>query len=59
MNAPLSMFFSNYNIVTNWIECNYTWGWLHDETGKWTGAVGKVIFDLYRVFKNEGVKNKC
>ena len=38
----LRMFFLKYNIVTNWIECNYTWGWLDEETGKWTGAVGKV-----------------
>ena len=38
----LSMFFLNYNIIINWIDCNYTWGWFDYETGKWTGAVGKV-----------------
>ena len=42
----LSKFFSNYNIIINWINCNYTWGWYDYETGKWTGAVGKVINDL-------------
>ena len=38
----LSKFFLNYNIIINWIDCNFTWGWFDDETGKWTGAVGKV-----------------
>ena len=36
----LEVFFENKNI--NWINCNYTWGWYDDETGRWTGAVGKV-----------------
>ena len=38
----LSMFFLNNNIIINWIDCNFTWGWFDYETGKWTGAVGKV-----------------
>ena len=38
----LSKFFLNNNIIINWIDCNYTWGWFDYETGKWTGAVGKV-----------------
>ena len=38
----LSMFFLNNNIIINWIDCNYTWGWFDYEKGKWTGAVGKV-----------------
>ena len=38
----LRIFFSNHNLIINWLDCNYTWGWLDDETGKWTGAVGKV-----------------
>ena len=43
----LSMFLiKNYNIIINWIDANYTWGWLDDETGMWTGAVGKVNIDL-------------
>ena len=41
----LSKFFLNYNIIINWIYCNYTWGWLDHETEKWTGAVGKVNID--------------
>ena len=42
----LSIFFENHNIIVNWIDCNYTWGWFDDETGKWTGAVGQVIILL-------------
>ena len=44
----LSMFFLNNNIIINWIDCNYTWGWFDYETGKWTGAVGKVT--IYSIF---------
>ena len=43
----LSKFFLNNNIIINWIDCNYTWGWFDYETGKWTGAVGKV--NIYSV----------
>ena len=38
----LSIFFKNLNIIVKWINCNQTWGWYDDETGKWTGAVGQV-----------------
>ena len=38
----LSKFFLYNNIIINWINCNYTWGWFDYETGKWTGAVGQV-----------------
>ena len=38
----LKIFFDHNNIVPNWIDCNYTWGWFDYETEKWTGAVGKV-----------------
>ena len=38
----LSKFFLNHNIIVNWINCYFTWGWFDDEKGKWTGAVGKV-----------------
>ena len=38
----LSMFFLKHNIIINWINCNYTWGWFDYETGRWTGAVGEV-----------------
>ena len=43
----LSKFFMNYNILVNWINCNYTWGWFDDETGKWTGAVGQVVNSVF------------
>ena len=38
----LNIFFKNYNIFVNWINCYYTYGWYDDETRSWTGAVGKV-----------------
>ena len=38
----LKLFFKHYNLVPNWIFCQQTWGWFDGETGKWTGAVGKV-----------------
>ena len=41
----LSIFFKNYNIMTNWINCNHTPGIFDYETGKWTGAVGQVTID--------------
>ena len=36
----LEIFLKNKYI--RWINCNYTWGWHDDETGRWTGAVGQV-----------------
>ena len=41
----LEIFFENRNIT--WINCNYTWGWYDDETGRWTGAVGKVKMNTF------------
>ena len=41
----LSKFILNYNILTTWIDCNYTWGWFDHETENWTGALGKVYID--------------
>ena len=38
----MESFLENYHITPNWIDCNYTWGWFDEETGNWTGAVGKV-----------------
>ena len=43
----LEHFFKSYVIAINWIDCNYTWGWYDDETGRWTGAVGKVRVKIY------------
>ena len=39
----LSSFFINYGITPLWINCNSTWGIYDEETGRWTGAVGKVF----------------
>ena len=39
----LKLFFNHFNIIPSWINCNKTWGWIDEDTGKWTGAVGKVI----------------
>ena len=40
-----SMFFSLYNITPRWTNCNFTWGWLDNETDTWTGAVGMIERD--------------
>ena len=44
-NEILEVFFENRNI--NWINCFYNWGWYDDETGRWTGAVGKVNMNTF------------
>ena len=41
----LEIFFKDRNI--NWINCNFTWGWYDYETGRWTGAVGKVEMNTF------------
>ena len=38
----IKLFLDHYSLSPTWIDCNYTWGWLDEETGSWTGAVGKV-----------------
>ena len=44
----LEIFFKTENvIVKNWIDCNGTWGGYDDETGRWTGAVGKVKENMF------------
>ena len=43
----LDSFFKNHDIVPAWINCHYTWGWYDEESGKWTGAVGKVKQSIY------------
>ena len=35
-------FFSNYDIIPVWINCQYTQSQYNEELGKWIGAVGKV-----------------
>ena len=34
-------FLDHHSLTPIWIDCHYVWGW-PDETGAWTGAVGKV-----------------
>ena len=48
----LKMFFDNYNINPTWVNTHYTWGWFDEETGKWTGGVGKVTLMLPCHVKN-------
>ena len=41
-------FLRYHNIIPTWIDCHYTFGWYDEESGKWTGEVGKVrIMYLY------------
>ena len=40
----LGTFLDQYKVVPTWIDCNYTWGWLEEETGLWTGLIGAVIY---------------
>ena len=35
-------FLDHYSLTPTWIDCDFTWGWLDEEKGTWTGAVGKV-----------------
>ena len=36
-------FLRQNNIIPTWIDSNDTWGWYDEESGKWTGEIGKVI----------------
>ena len=38
----LGKFFSIHNIIPNWLDCNWSWGWYDEELQMWTGCVGKV-----------------
>ena len=35
-------FLRQNNIIPTWIDCNNTFGWHDEESGKWTGEMGKV-----------------
>ena len=41
-NEILGSFFSKFNIIPSWINCNFTWGMFDYETEHWTGAIGQV-----------------
>ena len=40
----LESFFNNYHVLPTWLDSNDTPGWFDEETGHWTGALGKVVF---------------
>ena len=49
----IKSFLEQYSLSPTWIDCKKVWGDLDEETGTWTGAVGKVrIFYLkfYQIF---------
>ena len=35
-------FLRQHNIIPTWIDSNFTFGWYDEESGKWTGEIGKV-----------------
>ena len=35
-------FYDIHNIIPFWKTCNDTWGFFHEERGRFTGAVGRV-----------------
>ena len=46
-------FLDHYSLNPTWIDCNYTSGMLDEETGTWTGALGKVRnCNLYTIYPN-------
>ena len=49
----LDSFFINHDIVPVWINCHSTWGWYDQESGKWTGAVGKV--NIYNIIDSDNI----
>ena len=38
-------FFKYNNITPQWLNANYSWGWLNETTGQWSGAVGMIQRD--------------
>ena len=38
----LISFFASQKLIPSWTNANFTWGWLDEETGLWTGACGLV-----------------
>ena len=49
----LATFFKNYNIIPVWINCHFNPGVYDEESGKWTGAVGKVSTKHYIRYRNQ------
>ena len=45
----LDSFFRNHDIEPTWLNCHYDWGkWLPEE-GRWSGAIGKVGYEVTRL----------
>ena len=38
----LNIFLKQNNIVANWIDCYGVYGYFDEESGQWTGEIGKV-----------------
>ena len=38
----IKTFLDHHSLTPTWIYCKQDWGVLDEETGSWTGAVGKV-----------------
>ena len=38
----IGKFLRHYTIIPTWIDCRYTFGWFDEESGNWTGEIGKV-----------------
>ena len=49
----LDTFFNNHDIVPVWINCHFSWGRYDQESGKWTGAVGKVRSDKLVIYSTD------
>ena len=58
----IKSFIDHYSLIPTWIDCDYTFGILDEETGTWTGAVGKVkncfFLDIFiqMVFRFRGMR---
>ena len=42
-------FFKTYNVIPDWINCNFTFGTLNVTICQWSGAVGAVLFREMRL----------
>ena len=46
----LNPFLKQNNIIPNWINCRGRYGWFDEESGKWTGDIGKVCLMTIRIY---------
>ena len=51
-------FLDHYSLTATWVDCEFTQGVFDNNTGTWTGAVGKVrnynlyMYILYKYFSD-------